>query len=317
VLLDTFVIPKNLTKVTTQLEATADNSTTADNSESGTANAEENQNSAGDNNQAASESENNTTATGTQESSSESGENGTYTENSYSDDNMSITITKSREYDTDIYLVDVVLSDISQLKTALAENTYGRNIKQTTSEIADDNNAILAINGDYYGFRNNGYVIRNGVLYREDSNDAEDLAIMSDGSFKIVEENTTSASSLLEDGALQVLSFGPALINNSTIAVDENSEVAKAMTSNLRTAVGMISPLHYVFIVSDGRTDESAGLTLYQLAEQFQKAGCSVAYNLDGGGSSTLWFNGEVINNPTDGKSTGEREVSDIVYIGY
>jgi exopolysaccharide biosynthesis protein len=241
----------------------------------------------------------------------------TYTDNSYTDENMSITITKSYVYDTQVYIVDIVLSDVSQLKTAFADDTYGRNIKQTTSEMATNNGAILAINGDYYGFRNDGYVIRDGVLYRDTSGDNEDLAIMSDGSFQIAEESDTSASSLLEEGALQVLSFGPALINNGSVVVDENTEVSKAMTSNPRTAIGMISPLHYVIIVSDGRTSESAGLTLYQLAGLFQEQGCTVAYNLDGGGSTTLWFNGEVINNPTDGKSDGEREVSDIVYFGY
>lgn len=241
---------------------------------------------------------------------------GTYTETSYTDGKISVTLKETYEYDTQIYIVDLVLSDVSQLKTALADNTYGRNIKQTTSEMAEAHNAILAINGDYYGFRNSGYVLRNGELYRDVSANNEDLAIMSDGSFQIVEEQSTSASSLLENGALQVLSFGPALVNSGTVAVSENTEVERAKTSNPRTAIGMISPLHYVIIVSDGRTSESTGLTLYQLANLFVEEGCTVAYNLDGGGSSTLWFNGKVINQPTDGKNSGEREVSDIVYIG-
>ena len=86
------------------------------------------------------------------------------------------------------------------------------------------------------------------------------------------------------------------------------------MTSNPRTAIGQVSALHYIVIVSDGRTSQSDGLTLYALATLMKDRGCTVAYNLDGGGSSTLWFNGEVINNPTDGRSDGERKVSDIVY---
>lgn len=87
------------------------------------------------------------------------------------------------------------------------------------------------------------------------------------------------------------------------------------MTSNPRTAIGQISALHYLVIVSDGRTSESAGLTLYQLATLFAQRGCTVAYNLDGGGSSTMVFNGNVVNNPTSGRSITERAVSDIVYI--
>lgn len=250
-------------------------------------------------------------------SSDTGGNTGTYTETSYADENISITLKETYEYNTQIYIVDLVLSDVSQLKTALADNTYGRNIKETTSEMAEAHNAILAINGDYYGFRNSGYVLRNGELYRDVSAGNEDLAVLSDGSFQIIEEQDTSAASLVKSGVLQILSFGPALVNNGAVTIDQNTEVERAKNSNPRTAIGMISPLHYVIIVSDGRTTESQGLSLYQLANLFMEEGCTVAYNLDGGGSSTLWFNGEVINHPTDGNRDGEREVSDIVYVGY
>ncbi|HRX08506.1 MAG TPA: phosphodiester glycosidase family protein, partial [Candidatus Limiplasma sp.] len=186
--------------------------------------------------------------------------------------------------------------------------------QKTAYEMAENNHAILAINGDYYGFRNDGYVIRNGVLYRDVAGNRQDLVIDADGNFYIIEESEISAQELLAAGAWQVLSFGPALINNGVIAVSYNSEVNQSMTSNPRTAIGQVSALHYIVIVSDGRTSQSDGLTLYALATLMKDLGCTVAYNLDGGGSSTLWFNGEVINNPTDGRSDGERKVSDIVY---
>lgn len=94
--------------------------------------------------------------------------------------------------------------------------------------------------------------------------------------------------------------------------------MGKAKTSNPRTAIGIIDALHYVFVVSDGRTSESEGLSLYELAAFMQSLGADIAYNLDGGGSSTMYFNGEVVNNPTtNGRSIKERSVSDIVYIGY
>lgn len=238
----------------------------------------------------------------------------TITETSYMDDNISITISTIREYETDIYIADVVVSDISYLQTALANNQYGRNIKETTSTIAENNNAILAINGDFYGFRDYGFVIRNGTLYRENGN-GEALVINKDGTFKIVDESSISATDLLNNNAWQALSFGPGLIDNSEIIVGVNEEVGQAMNSNPRTAIGMISPLHYVFIVSDGRTSQSEGLTLYELAEVMKDLGVSVGYNLDGGGSSTMYFNGNVVNNPVS--NSGERKVSDIVYIGY
>ena len=235
----------------------------------------------------------------------------------YSDSKTSITLKRYRAYDSDIYVADITVSDASALKTALANNTYGRNITDTTSDIADENNAVLAINGDYYGARQSGYVIRNSKLYSNTSGDRDALVIQKNGEFKFVSESETSAEQLLQDGALQVFSFGPVLLNNSEISVGENEEVGMAMASNPRTAVGYLGNNHYVFVVSDGRTSESAGLSLYELASFMKEIGVVDGYNLDGGGSSTMVFKGEIINNPTtNGHSNQERAVSDIIYIG-
>ncbi|MEA4813392.1 MAG: phosphodiester glycosidase family protein [Oscillospiraceae bacterium] len=246
-------------------------------------------------------------------------ENATITDSSYDDGNVSITLSTSRVKGTDIHIADVVLSSPEYLKTAFAKNTYGKNIIDTTSDMADEHGAMLAINGDYYGVQNDGYVVRNGTLYRSAAaaEDRQDMAVLNDGTMEIVSESKFSAQELVDNGAVQVFSFGPALIDDGLISVGENDEVDLAKTSNPRTAIGMISPLHYVFLVSDGRTDESEGLTLYELACFMRSCGVVCAYNLDGGGSSTMVFNGNLVNDPTsDGVVFRERNVSDIVYIG-
>ena len=222
----------------------------------------------------------------------------------YSDSNTSITLKQYRAYDSEIYVADVTVSD-------------GRNITDTTSNMAKENNAVLAINGDYYGARQAGYVIRNGNLYRNTSGDRDALVITKTGEFEFVSENEKSAEELLQSGAYQVLSFGPVLLADGEISVGENDEVGMAMASNPRTAIGYLGNNHYVFVVSDGRTSESAGLSLYELATFMKELGVVDAYNLDGGGSSTMVFKGEIINNPTtNGHSNQEISVSDIVYIG-
>lgn len=242
----------------------------------------------------------------------------TITDTSYSDDHIQITIETVRVEDTTLYVADIQVDDASYLKTAFANDSYGRNIKEKTSEIASDHNAIFAINGDYYGFRDTGFVIRNGVLYRSTSENNEVLVIDENGDFSIADDTTITAETLLSEGAVQVFSFGPTLVNNGEVVVDENAEVSgKSMNSNPRTAIGQIDELHYIVIVSDGRTDASAGLSLYQIATEMQSRGATVAYNLDGGGSSTMVFNGQVVNETVGGRGSSEREVSDIVYFGY
>ena len=219
------------------------------------------------------------------------------------------------------FVADVVLSDATQLMNAFAENSFGRNIIAYTSEIAQENAAIFAINGDYYGFRSDGIVIRNGVIYR-DVPARVGLAFYKDGTMKIYDETQTSAQELLDQGVWNTLSFGPALIENSTITngldqveIDTNFGNHSIQGNNPRTGVGIIDANHFVFVVVDGRSPGySKGVTLTGFAQIFKDLGCTAAYNIDGGGSSTMYFMGRVVNNPL-GKHK-ERGTSDILYIG-
>ncbi len=257
------------------------------------------------------------------------------TDTLYLDESIRIEIDHIRRYDSDVYVADIRIKDPSLLKTALAQdkngNEYGMNIKEKTSVIAERVGAILAVNGDFYGTNESGYVIRNGIIYRDTirpSNDADsdlsyfdDLAIMRDGSFVTFDEKDYTAKEVWDKGAMHVLTFGPTLVKNGEIAVDINTEVGLAWsgTNNPRCAIGYVSEGHYLIIVVDGRCDQSPGTSLWELADIFRELGAETAYNLDGGGSATMIFNGKLINTPYTNwnKPSGERRVSDIVYIGY
>ena len=267
----------------------------------------------------------------------------------YSDPDIYIDITTHRdEADTTTYYVaDIRLKSLGNLKTALAKDTYGMHIKERTSDICKRKKGILAIDGDTYGEQEGGYVVRNGVPLRDTKNlnrmrgttsKAEDLIIRGDGTFAIIDEKDTSFEEVAAQNPWQVFSFGPALVKNHEVAVNENEEVGTAMSGNRnqRCAIGIIAPKHYVFVVSDGRSSESSGLSLKAMGEILKDLHCQCAYNLDGGGSATMYLddgtgnaNGlaHLVNKPTQdlsggynpgqgGTSIGQREVSDIVYIG-
>lgn len=254
--------------------------------------------------------ETSTSTTDTKNTSNSSSFEPLITDNSYQDENINITLSSERVDETTVYVADITVSDSSYLKTALANNTYGRNIKETTSAIAQEQQAILAINGDYYGFRDTGYVLRNGTLYRDTS------SIDKNGDFSIIKEAETSAEKLVEEDVQQVLSFGPALVEDGEVTVSEDEEVSQSMQSNPRTAIAQVGTNHYLVVVSEGRTDDSQGLSLSELATVLKNHGAKTAYNLDGGGSTTLYFNGKVINQTVGGSGNSERSVSDIVFIG-
>lgn len=247
----------------------------------------------------------------------------TYDDWSYMRDDLEINIEKvesgSGTNKVTYFVADVQVKDTSNLYSAFAKNKFGRNIVETTSNIAEENDAIFAINGDYYGFREDGILIRNGVIYRDEAV-REGLAFYNDGTMKTYYETSTSAEELLAQGVIDTFSFGPALLEDGkaitdfgNVKVDSNMGNSSIQKSNPRTGVGIISPNHYVFVVVDGRKEGySKGMTLGEFSNLFEELGCTEAYNLDGGGSSTMYFMGRVVNNPL-GKNQ-EREISDILY---
>ncbi|WP_138493618.1 phosphodiester glycosidase family protein [Paenibacillus pinistramenti] len=267
-----------------------------------------------------------TTSTTSSSSADSSSAAGTVTSDdwNYNSSDINISITKnetgSGSDKITYYVADIQLASSSNLLTAFAKNEFGTNITQDTSTIASSNNAIFAINGDYYGFRDDGVVIRNGVLYRDEP--ARDgLALFNDGTMKTYDEEETSADELLAEGVTNTFSFGPILVkdgvavdNFDNVSIDTNFGNRSIDEANPRTGVGIISPNHYVFVVVDGRQENySRGMTLNEFAQLFEDLGATDAYNLDGGGSSTMYFNGRVVNSP--GSKGEERGVSDILFI--
>ncbi|REE70517.1 uncharacterized protein DUF2233 [Paenibacillus taihuensis] len=192
-------------------------------------------------------------------------ENVTSDDWNYTSDDMTISVKKvetgSGADKVTYYVADVQAKDASHLLTAFADNAFGRNITEDTSEIASANNAILAINGDYYGFRGDGVVIRNGTLYRNEPA-REGLALYNDGTMKSYNEEEVSADELLAQGVTNAFSFGPALVKNGVavtdfgnVKIDTNFGNRSIGNANPRTGIGMISANHYVFVVVDGRQD--------------------------------------------------------------
>jgi len=258
-------------------------------------------------------------ATGTADTSG-----GTVTATSYTSDTASVELTAvttgSGDSTVNYYVADVRLTDATALRSAFAQDSFGTNITDETSDIAEQNGAVFAVNGDYYGFRDTGMVIRNGVVYR-DAGAREGLAFYRDGTVEVYDETATTAEQLVADGVWNTLSFGPALLEDGEVVagiedveVDTNFGNHSIQGDQPRTAVGVVDDNHLVFVVVDGRSPGySEGVTMIELADVLQDLGAKTAYNLDGGGSSTMWFNGDLVNNPL-GRSQ-ERGTSDILYI--
>ena len=234
----------------------------------------------------------------------------TVTENSYSSPDISITVSEETLGRTTYYLADIYVRDITCFRSAMAGDTYGSGFRDSIADMAALNNALLAVNGDYYGNTNEGVVIRNGVIYRANRTNCDVCVLYYDGTMQVMPGASFSVEDAVERGAWQAWTFGPALLDTDGSVLTSFDSTGRIISANPRTAIGYYEPGHYCLVVVDGR-GESAGITLPDLSQLFYDLGCTAAYNLDGGNSSIMVWNSEVINDP----SGGGRESSDALLI--
>ena len=232
------------------------------------------------------------------------------TDSSYQSKNVSVSWTRHEQPSGTgkivYYLADVYVRSADHIRTAVPEHGY-----EPVQKLAAENGAVLAINGDYAPARELGVIVRDGMIIR-DSSLGDVLALYENGEMRTFAAGEFDITAEAARGLRDAWSFGPALLDAGGRAKTEfDTTVAEA---NPRTAVGYYEPGHYCFLAVNGRgAEDSAGMTMAELAALFESLGCKAAYNMDGGQSSVMaWDEGRVtVNTP----ASGGRPVSDIIYI--
>lgn len=233
------------------------------------------------------------------------------TEDSYQSEHVSIRISKQRDEESksNIVIADIYVSSVAYLKRAFPLDKWKGEMRSMKT-IASDASAILAMTGDYAAILDAGLVVANGDVLRKTENRVRDnCLLLLNGQMITYPRRTMEVKEVLDSGIWHAFLFGPALLMDGKAIEKSDSKIRAA---NPRSAIGYFSPGHYCFVVVDGRSRQSRGMTMEQLSAFMQNLGCKTAYNLDGGQSAMMWFNGEIINEPFD----GGRRLMDIVYIG-
>ena len=232
------------------------------------------------------------------------------TDSSYKSANINVSWTRHEDTSTGhkvvYYVADVYLRSPKLLRTAIPEHGF-----QETQTLAAENDAILAINGDYALGRTQGPIVRNGMLMR-DTPLGDVLVFYENGEMKTFSADGFDLEAESAKGILDVWSFGPSLLDSDGKSMSGFTDTVAG--ANPRSAIGYYEPGHYCFVAVNGREAEgSYGYTLDELSVLFESLGCAVAYNLDGGQSSVMvWDSGSsTINMPAG----GGRPVGDIIYI--
>lgn len=228
-------------------------------------------------------------------------------ENYYRSKYISVEVTRHEGYHSVYYVADIYVQDIRCFATALSDDP---SMNEYPLEIAGKNNAILATNADNVILKKIGFIVRNGQLYYEDLSVGADLCVLYyDGTMETYLAGEIDLEAIKAANPYQSWYFGPVLLDNGMAATTFNSRVKP---ENPRTAIGYYEPGHYCLLVADGRqSGYSTGIKMSELAEIFASLGCTAAYNLDGGESSTMVFMDAVANQPYK----NGRPIADIVYV--
>lgn len=229
----------------------------------------------------------------------------------YQSQNVSVTLTQGRQYDADYYVADIYIKDLSSFRHGFPHGKFNGGVR-SLSKMAEEENAIVAVTGDYAKKFGSGIVIAQGKTLRDKPNKERDLGVLyTDGTMEVLKGKGVTVKSLnAEKEVWMTMLFGPNLLDKDGMPLQKTN--SKIRGKNPRTAVGYIEPGHYVMVLVDGRSAQNKGMTMLELSQLMFDLKCQAAYNLDGGQSAAMWFNGKIVNKPYQ----GGRQLADTFYIG-
>lgn len=231
----------------------------------------------------------------------------------YEDPTLHVTIEELREDGCDYWVARIKIADASQLRT-MSAGGFDTSMSMKGTALAKRVNAVLAIDGDYYCYTGTGYILRQGQLYLDLLNGERDvLLIDEDGDFHVVHMPKAGEVTDTVDGkkVINAFYFGPILVENGQVPEVVDGPNMAATERRQRMCIAQVGPLEYMVVCCEAPARGSSGMTLRQFAELVATLGVETAYNLDGGDSTMLIFDGEKLNDVT---STSTRSICDIIY---
>jgi len=239
------------------------------------------------------------------------------TETLYMSHDIRVELSEDRMFNSDMHILDIYVRNIENLRATFAGGSdVFDGTRARVFDMAEREHAVAAMNGDYAGFMTGGeyVVLRNGVYFYSWPTRAV-CVLYYDGRMETFWKpfNQTGddfdLDQAMADGAWQIWSFGPALLDEEGHA----NTLYDPTVYQPRSVLGYYEPGHYCFITVDGRSNNNSGMNLDQLAQMAENMGLTQAFNLDGGGSSTLVFGGECISYGSPYEP--QRAVTDCIYI--
>ena len=241
-----------------------------------------------------------------------------YTEEGYQDDSITVTLETTEEEGVVWRIARVHIADASQLRTGIAGNKVTSSKTSLVSSMAAKYNAVIAISGDYFANdpAKTSFEYRMGQKIRSKANKRKDILIIDENgdfhTFVKSDPDKMAAEIKSEEMIVNAFTFGPALVSEGNLLTCDTQYGYNPGGKEPRMAIGQTGPLSYVLVLAEGRNKDSEGVTHQELADFMFDLGCIEAFNLDGGNTATMVFNGGYYQ--TGRSSTNERAQSDCIY---
>lgn len=234
----------------------------------------------------------------------------------YCDETILVIAWKEAINNSACSFVEVKIAHGSQLRRALSDNTYGSSVYMYPTQMAQNANAVVAINGDFYGHRSCGITVYQRQLYRFNPRSLESCFFTASGDMiftHVGELNTEDdVKRFVQDNDITFsISFGPILVENGEKKTTNTYLVGEVDIQYSRAAIGQVDKLHYLLMSINEEGVYKNRVTINQAADLIYAKGVPNAYALDGGQTATIVMNGETFNRPDWGN---ERIMTDIIY---
>ena len=236
------------------------------------------------------------------------------TDSSYTSPDVSITVEKrvvtcgpNEAYSSNVYIADIYVAQIENFATCFAYGSYGYYAAENPVSLAKRAGALIAINGDYCNNQTEGFLVRNGEIYFTEQT-VNDIAVLYyDGTMETYAYDAYSVDDIIARSPYQSWKFGPELLDSDGHAKESFNISSEISYENPRAGMGYYEPGHYCFIMVEGRSvNGSRGLTIDEFAQLFEELGCKAAYNVDGGASAVMMFNGKAVTQQSNARDLGE-----------
>ena len=210
---------------------------------------------------------------------------------------------------------EVKIAHGSQLRRKLAQDSYSSSVQLYASDMANAANAVVAINGDFYAFRDLGITVYQRKLYRNNPAQVDSCFFTADGDMLFSRKGELmgegEAQRFIEDNdVVFAVAFGPILVDNGEIEECTSYPIGEINTQYSRSCIAMKDKLHYLLMNINWDGDRPRA-TIPELGRYVYSKGVDKSYTLDGGQTSEIVMMGGPINH-VDFNS--ERSVSDIIY---